>query len=437
MTARRPAQQRLRVLAPALSKLRGRLHWAWGVAAGVVMLVGAAWWWQAPTNGAPAAVLTQAVKQGPDPAAIPKIPNIPSPTPAPALAAASAPPGPPLSALGRAERKAQLALWQARLERSQQALESYRAAAQYPHESRPIEEHADQVRPFEPISEERSLRMPGGSVTQGVTLRTTQERVFASGRESSRVTVSLVDAQNRPLPLRVTRAMQREVTPPGRTQSTVDYVSPVNDAGVQGDAAAGDGVFTALMQPAVQGFGNFAGTVRLELSLEHAGQPGFVYFDLVYSPETAGRWLPEVRDALVDGSLVFTLKAQVLTPGRYVVTGRVDDAKGTPIALVQFNGEVGSGTVEFKLPVFGKLVRDKRPDFPLTLRDVDAFLLKPDAFPDRVTLPRRSGAVHVSGTHPISAFSEAPWASEERARYLTELGNDVAEAERKVKQLGP
>jgi hypothetical protein len=431
MTPRRPAPQQLRARAPALLKLRGRLHWVWGVAAGGVMLVGVAWWWLAPTEGAPAAGAPQAVVQQPDPTATP------SATLTPAPVAGSAAPGPPLSALGRAERKAQLALWQARLERSQQALESYRAAAQYPHESRPIEEHADQVRPFEPISEERSLRMPGGSVTQGVKLRTTQERVFASGRESSRVTVSLVDAQNRPLPLRVTRAVQREVTPPGRTQSTVDYVSPVNDAGLQGDAVAGDGVFTAVMQPAAQGFGNFAGTVRLELTLDHAGQPGFLYFDLVYSPETAALWLPEVREAIVNGSLVFTLKAQVLLPGRYVVTGRLDDAKGTPIALVQFNGEVASGTVEFKLPVFGKLVRDKRPDFPLTLRDVDAFLLKPDAFPDRVMLPRRSGAVHVSGNYPITAFSDAEWSSEERTRYLAELGKDLAEAEQKVKQLGP
>jgi hypothetical protein len=127
----------------------------------------------------------------------------------------------------------------------------------------------------------------------------------------------------------------------------------------------------------------------------------------------------------------------VLMPGRYVVSGRVDDATGKPVALVQFNGEVGTGATDFKLPVFGKLVRDKRAVLPLTLRDVEAFLLKPDAFPDRVMLPRRAGTVHVSSQHPLASFSDAEWTSDERTRYLTELGKDVAEAEQKVKQLGP
>jgi hypothetical protein len=431
MTAPRPAPRRVRAAA------RGRMRGTWGLGlagvAAIALLAGLMWWWQSGPRDMPTAPPPATLQAAPQAAAV--VPT--QPLPEAAAPSASLPPGPPLSALGRAERKEQLAVWQARLERASLALESYRSAAQYPHESRPIEEHADQVRPFEPISEERSLRVPGGSVTQGVKLRTTQERVFASGRESSRVTITLVDDQGRALPLRVTRAVQREVTPPGRTQSTVDFAAAVNDAGLQGDAVAGDGIFSTLMQPAAQGFASFAGTVRLELNLEYAGQPGFIYFDLIYSPEVAAQWLPEVREALQKGSLVFLLKAQVLLPGRYVVTGRVDDAKGKPFALLQFNGEVGTGVVEFRLPVFGKLVRDKQPDLPLTLRDVDAFLLKPDAFPDRVMLPRRAGVVWVSANYPLDSFSDAEWASEERTRYINELSKDVAEAEQKVKQLGP
>ena len=41
-----------------------------------------------------------------------------------------------------------------------------------------------------------------------------------------------------------------------------------------------------------------------------------------------------------DGSLDFYLKADVREPGRYVVTGRVDDANGRPFALLSFNEEV-------------------------------------------------------------------------------------------------
>lgn len=391
----------------------------------------AAWWW---ARGE--------IEQGPRVVAAATEPGTPGgPGAAPTAASgASTPaprPGPPLSARGRAERQEQLALWQARLERANHSLNAYRAAAQYPHESRPISEHPDQLRPFAPIVEERGLRMPGGSATQGVRLRTTQERVFASGMESSRVTVTLTDEQGRTLPLLVQRAVLKEVTPPGATARTAEVALAVNDAGAQGDLVAGDGTWSALMQPGAQGFAGFAGTVRLEMNLAYAGQPGFLYFDLVYSPEQAATWLPGVREAASAAGLDFFLKAQVLMPGRYVVTGRVDDAQGRPLALVQFNNEVAAGTVEFKLPVFGKLIRDSQPSFPLVLRDVEAFLLKPDAFPDRVMLPRRAGEQHRSRSYALASFSDAEWQSEERTRYLTELGKDVAEAQDRVRQLQP
>ena len=72
----------------------------------------------------------------------------------------------------------------------------------------------------------------------------------------------------------------------------------------------------------------------------------------------------------------FYLKAQVRDAGRYVVTGRVDDAKGQPFALISFNDELSAGPKEIKLNLFGKLLIDEKPAFPLTLRDVDGFLLK-------------------------------------------------------------
>jgi len=88
--------------------------------------------------------------------------------------------------------------------------------------------------------------------------------------------------------------------------------------------------------------------------------------------------------------------------------------------------------------VFGKLIRDKQAAFPLTLRDVEGFLLKPDAFPDRVMLARLPGTVHTSKSYPLAFFSAAEWQSEERTRYLDELGKDVSEAGRKVQELqGP
>jgi hypothetical protein len=408
--------------------MRGRARWG-ALALVVAGVIGVLAWRSANDSSDAPAARMQMVAGGVPPAA--------ASAPRNALPASAASGTAPLSALGEAQRREQLVLWQGRLQRAQAALAAYQIAARYPHESRPIEEHPDQVRPFAPITEDRALRMPGGSATQGVHLRTTQDRVFASGNEAVRVTVTLVDDNGRTLPMRVVRAVAHEVNPPG----VADTAPPVNvsavDDGTRSDAAPGDGIYTAILQPALQGFAQYAGTVRLELNLEYAGQPGFIYFDAVYSPERAAQWLPGVREVLANGSLDLFLKAQVGQAGRYVVTGRVDDATGKPIALLNFNGEVAAGTVEFKLSMFGKLLRDKQPAFPLVLRDVEGFLLKPDTFPDRVMMPRLVGTVHTTRSYPLASFSDAEWTSEERSRYLTELGQDVVQAENKVQQLGP
>lgn len=359
--------------------------------------------------------------------------NAPPPAAAPAervLPAASAPlaVGAPLSPLGAAQRQAQRALWQERLERAQAALDAFERHARYPHESRPIDEHPDQVHPFDPITEDRALVMPGGAPTRGVRLKTTQERVFLAGDESARITITLLDADGRALPLRITRAVLHEATPPGRTASTVETPVTFTDSA---------GTLSTVIQPGAQGFGSFAGLVRLDVWMDHAGQPGTIYFDLIYSPEQAATWLPGVRESLVDGSLEFALKADVKIAGRYVVSARIDDANGQPVAVALFNDELRAGPREFRLPVFGRLIRDRDPAFPLRVRDVEAFLLKPDAYPDRVMLPRLAGVVHQSKSYALAQFSDALWSSEQRTRYLSELGKDVADAQNQLQRIGP
>lgn len=400
----------------------------------LVAALGLLGWWGLRAEP-PAAATAMAAATAAAPGARVALNGLPAAASRPALPASAS--GRPLSALGEADRRAQHAQWQQRLERAQTALTAYERIARYPHESRPADEHADRLRPFDPIAEDRALRMPGGTATQGVHLRTTQERVFAAGAESSRITLTLQDDTGRTLPLRVTRAVLHEVTPPGRTASTPEFAMPVGDTGTAGDLVAGDGIQTALIHPVAQVFGSYSGLLRLELYLDYAGQPGYLFFDLVYSPEQAARWIPGVRETVVDGSLDFYLKAEVLMPGRYVVSARIDDANGKPLAIAMFNNELAAGTREIRLPVFGKLIRDQKPVFPLQLRDVEAFLLKPDAYPDRVMLPRLIGVQHSSRSYALASFSDAAWQSEERDRYLAELGKDVQEAQRGVEQTGP
>jgi hypothetical protein len=342
----------------------------------------------------------------------------------------------PFNAEGMRLRREQLAVWQQRLERARHTLDTYRASTRYPYESRPISEHPDQVRPFDPIAEDQPLRRPGGQVAPGVRLRTTQDRVFVGGDESVRFTVSAQDEAGRTLPLRVARAVAFDLPDPrnavGRPQVPVAF----GDSGGDGDQRAGDGVWSARLQPARQGFADHAGTIRVQLELHQDSHPGTLFFDVIYEPQVPAVWTGGVREVLQEGSLDFYLEAGVMRPGRYVVTGRVDDAQGQPFALVSFNDEVAAGTQAFRLRVFGKLVRDAAPAFPLRLRDVEGFLLIPDRFPDRAMMARLAGTVHTSGSYQPGQFSQAEWSSEERDRYLSELTRDVDEAREQVDRLG-
>lgn len=342
--------------------------------------------------------------------------------------------GAPYSAAGLQSREQQLTLWRGRYERAEQIYASYRDATRYPHDSRPISEHPDQIRPFAPIAEELSLRGANGEPVKGIRLRTTQERVFLSGAESVRFTIAAVDESGKSLALIIRNASAQSI-PDSRTPIRV-VQTPVafSDDGAGADDLAGDGVYAARLTPATQGFANHAGTIRLLAEVASEAQQGVAHFDVVYSPDVPATWAG-VREALEAGSLNFYLKAQVRVAGRYVVSARVDDANGQPFALLQFNEEVAAGIREFRLQVFGALVLDKSPAFPLRLRDVDGFLLIPDKFPDRATMARQAGVVHTSARYAREQFSAAEWSSEERGRYLAEYGKDAETARRKVEEL--
>jgi hypothetical protein len=134
------------------------------------------------------------------------------------------------------------------------------------------------------------------------------------------------------------------------------------------------------------------------------------------------------REAVENGSLTFYLKADIRSAGRYVVSGRVDDARGKPFALVSFNDVLQTGPNEIKLTVFGKLLRDQEAALPLTLRDVDGYLLRENTDPDRALMPRLEGTVLKGKPHALSGFDDNEWRSEERSRHLAEFGKDAKAA---------
>jgi hypothetical protein len=401
----------------------------WRVVGPIAFVCSAAVWWVASTAGTPPAVALDPVAQA----------SAGAPAPRDATPAASAVRA-PFSRAGLDDRQARLALWQQRLQRAQETLESYKAATRYPFDSRPANEHRDQWQPHPIITSDTPLRMPGTGVAPNLRVHTTQQRVFATGADTVTFTVAATDDNGAPLPLRILSAVTHspQDTGGGKAAPLAPVVTqPFVDDGTQGDLQAGDGVYTGRLDPAAEGFGNFAGMIRTELVVQSGEQQGYVAFDVVYSPQVPATWTGAARDVLREGSLDFLLAADVLQPGRYVITGRVDDATGKPLALVTFNDELRAGTQQVPLQVYGRLVRDARPAFPLTLHDVEGFLLKPDAYPDRAAMPALDGPVATSRQYALAQFTDATFASDETQRYLAEYGKDVAQAQQQVSQLQP
>ncbi|MDB5910346.1 MAG: hypothetical protein JWP34_4460 [Massilia sp.] len=301
---------------------------------------------------------------------------------------------------------------------------SYRESSKYPHSSRPIAEQPDQVYPNAPVTDAHPMRKDGGGTDQKVLIQTSQSRIYMASGEAVAFSIRALDADGKVLPLVVTRALAQGITFRGSRPSP-QVALPFTDDGQGADPVPGDGAFAAVLAPAQTGLASFNGTIRTEVRYTVAGQAGVALFDVVYSPELPATWTGQVREAVENGSLNFYLKTEVRQAGRYVVTGRVDDAKGQPFALVTFNDLLQTGPNEVRLTMFGKLMRDQEPALPLTLRDVDGYLLKENTDPDRALMPRLEGKAFVGKPHPLKVFSDAEWDSEERSRYLDEFGKDL------------
>ncbi|HYO56757.1 hypothetical protein, partial [Archangium sp.] len=325
-----------------------------------------------------------------------------------------------------AEREAQKQLWEKRLARARFTLDSYRKSTRYPPESRPIEEHPDLVYPG---PSER--KQPLNKQQRDIALKLKQEKVFVVGDEVVRFFVGCENANTgQPLPCEVHSAVAHEAP----HMVAAGQLSPVplefNDVGRQGDELAGDGTWTGSFQPSRQGFAMFEGTLRIEFRVRANGNTeGGAFFDIVFTPAPPAAFTGKVREVVEQGSLQLYVGLQVRKPGRYVMAGRVDDEAGIPFAYLEFNEELQAGAREVKFTVFGLLLHDRQPDFPLKLRDVEGFLLREQGDPDRELVKALSGYVHTTQQYTLDRFSPDEWTSEERERYLKEYGKDVKEAE--------
>ena len=305
---------------------------------------------------------------------------------------------------------------------------SYLAHSRYPPDSRPAAHHPDQLYQNRAVLESNPMRVEGGDSEPGIQLQTSQSRVYLAAGETVRFSLRAVDAGGQPLPLVVKRVLAQGVT------YGVSRAAPRVTLDFSGDAS---GAWSAQLAPAQTALAQFHGTIRLEVRYQAGGRAGFALFDVVHSPQSPATWLGPPTERIGDSALQFSLALDVRLPGRYVVTGRIDDAAGHPFALATFNDVLGQGTRQVLLNVHGKLLHDGAPRLPLTLRDVEGYLLRENADPDRLLLPRLEGKVLASATRALEGVPDAEWQGEERSRYLAEYARDRNAARARLSRFDP
>jgi len=327
----------------------------------------------------------------------------------------------------RTARRRQLA-GQVRL--TQHTYCSYLQQTRYPFTSRPAAQHPDQLYPNQPVRESNPMRVDGGDSDPGVLLQTAQSRVYLAAGEAVELSLHAVDAHGAAVPLVVTRALAQGMAAQGaRPAARVTLAFSQDD---------GD-YWRATFAPHASALAGFHGTIRSEVRFSVNGRTGVVSFDVIHSPELPAIWAGAPREAIGPDALEFTLPLDVRLAGRYVVSGRIDDALGRPFALASFNELLGQGMQSVALRVHGKLLHDAdpAPPLPLVLRDVEGYLLRENADPDRLLLARREGPVLVSRTLSLAGVPDHAWQSEERSRYLAEYAKDRAAARERLAAFDP
>jgi len=298
---------------------------------------------------------------------------------------------------------------------------SYLLHSRYPHASRPAGHHPDQLYPNRPVREANPMRTEGGDSDPAVSLQTSQSRVYLAAGESVRFSLRAADAQGQPLALVVTRALAQGMTYGASRPAPRVTLAFSND---DDDDDDGKGAWNGVLTPSGTPLAGFHGTIRLEVRYSAAGRQGIVLFDVIHSPILPATWAGAPREAVGADALQFALPLSVRMAGRYIVSGRIDDATGRPFALATFNEVLGEGAQQVRLDVHGKLLHDGAPRLPLRLRDVEGYLLREDADPDRLLLPRLEGEVFASATRRLDGVPDTEWQSEERSRYLAEYAKD-------------
>lgn len=229
-----------------------------------------------------------------------------------------------------------------------------------------------------------------------------------------------------------------------RSQKVADI--RLNDQGLDGDKKAGDYIYSVSIAPAqLAAMAKYHGRAQIyaKFKVGDAVTEALIPFEYQPESETPGRFTGTFSDVLEDGSLVVYAGVDVFKPGYFTFDANLFDSQDVPVAYTRTKVELKTaGKHEVKLLFFGKVLRDKSPTPPFTVKNLRGFRnmlgIRPpkpskktdEMFKNRTTFkqilrPSEQNYTTRGNYQDLARFSNKEWESEQKRRKIQFLESEV------------
>ncbi|MCB1303040.1 MAG: hypothetical protein KDK37_02125 [Leptospiraceae bacterium] len=215
------------------------------------------------------------------------------------------------------------------------------------------------------------------------------------------------------------------------------------DDGENGDEKANDGIYTFLVRPTANDWGD----MYLEADMVVNGNKHNQRAGWFSTPHTVATFGTNITDSLSQGSLEVRVPVTIKKPGYYQFDANLQqkDGKKEFVATSSWQGKLEAGSQDIPLVFFGKILKDRGIDGPYVVRDIRGRRNNSAVTPDMVEDSFRTGESvsgkqteplweyiqpaedHTTTNYRASDFSGNEWNSEEkqnRIEFLQKLVNE-------------
>jgi uncharacterized protein DUF4784 len=291
------------------------------------------------------------------------------------------------------------------------AAKEYRDRAQFPRWSQPLAPGEDPIlrdREVSPVSAR-------GPRDDGATLTVLPDQVAFESPDAVLLYAYLTANGERV----AARSIGCEIV----TESLTPLVAlSFGDAGTDGDAVAGDHIYTALYQPEAGQMSALSESFLARVTaFSEEGEEIRAGTSFQYSNPDA-QLTGNYRDRLEDGSLVIEAELDVRNPGRFHLEGTLyDAAAANPLAWSQDAAELSPGRQWLRLSFFGRILHERGIDGPYLLR----FLALSTATAMPNAKNRLVENAFVTGHYTAAQFSDEPFNDPDLLEAASRLERDL------------